>query len=334
VNTNMIYGTAANGGNGGNGVVFQMNTNGSGFVVLNNFTNATVGANPRGGLALGGKTLYGTSYGLGSISDNGLAFSLLLSPAVTSQPQNVAVTSGAPFTFTADAAGASPLSDQWYFQTNITKPAQAIANATNLVLNSASATSNLIGSYFIVVTNFYGSTTSSVATLSLVTVPPVITLQPTNVTVTNGSPFSFAAAASSMEPLSYQWYFKTNTALGGATNLTLAYDNAVTNQAGAYAFVATGASGGSVTSSVALLTVISQPVILGFNLDASGQGFFLSLAAAGTGTNRLWATTNLAEPSSWQVIATNVMATNGLWFFTDTNTVQTNAVRFYRFSAP
>ncbi len=64
-----LYGTANSGGDWGNGTVFAVNTNGSGFTILHSFTAGsgtypTVtnsdGANPFGGLILSGNTLYGT----------------------------------------------------------------------------------------------------------------------------------------------------------------------------------------------------------------------------------------------------------------------------------
>jgi len=65
---NMLYGTAYNGGTSGNGTVFKVNTNGTGFTTVHSFTatsgvNATNsdGANPEVGLILSGSTLYGTT---------------------------------------------------------------------------------------------------------------------------------------------------------------------------------------------------------------------------------------------------------------------------------
>ena len=61
-----IYGTA-NLGAGGGGVVFSVNTDGSGFAVLHTFTNvAPDGYQPLGTVALSGSTLYGTTYYGGS----------------------------------------------------------------------------------------------------------------------------------------------------------------------------------------------------------------------------------------------------------------------------
>ncbi len=82
---NTLYGTALNGGSGGgNGTVFAVNTDGTGFTLLHNFTGGTDGTFPYAGLILFSNVLYGTASGGGS-SGNGTVFSLgpvssLLSP--------------------------------------------------------------------------------------------------------------------------------------------------------------------------------------------------------------------------------------------------------------
>jgi uncharacterized repeat protein (TIGR03803 family) len=67
---NTLYGTASGGGNGGNGTVFALNADGTGFRVLHSFTRFRFtdpvapngdGASPNGGLMLSGETLYGTA---------------------------------------------------------------------------------------------------------------------------------------------------------------------------------------------------------------------------------------------------------------------------------
>jgi uncharacterized repeat protein (TIGR03803 family) len=57
---NTLYGTTAGGGMGGVGTVFTINTDGTGFTNLHNFTWILDGT-PRGGLVLSGNTLYGTA---------------------------------------------------------------------------------------------------------------------------------------------------------------------------------------------------------------------------------------------------------------------------------
>src|SRR5580658_8863038 len=78
---NALFGTTANGGTGGSGTVFRVNTDGSDFTNLHSFsatsgspsyTNSD-GANPVAGLVLVGSTLYGTAQNGGS-AGNGTVF--------------------------------------------------------------------------------------------------------------------------------------------------------------------------------------------------------------------------------------------------------------------
>ena len=104
---NALYGTAADGGSFGSGTVFKINTDGSGFVNLHNFTRPdgntltnSDGANPYAGLILSGNTLYGTasaggSFGEGTVfavNTDGTGFATLHSftafPAYPASPIN------------------------------------------------------------------------------------------------------------------------------------------------------------------------------------------------------------------------------------------------------
>lgn len=68
---NILYGVAGYGGTGGNGTVFRINLDGTGFTNLHSFTRGSYnsfwdiansdGANPQPGLVLSGNTLYGTT---------------------------------------------------------------------------------------------------------------------------------------------------------------------------------------------------------------------------------------------------------------------------------
>jgi uncharacterized repeat protein (TIGR03803 family) len=69
-----LYGTAYQGGSSTYGTVFALNTNGTGFTNLHNFTLGD-GANPQAPLILSGNTLYGTAAG-GSGGDHGAVFAL------------------------------------------------------------------------------------------------------------------------------------------------------------------------------------------------------------------------------------------------------------------
>jgi uncharacterized repeat protein (TIGR03803 family) len=66
---NTLYGTAYYGGRYGEGTVFAVNTNGTGFTNLFSFNGAN-GQNPEAALIVSGNTLYGTTYLGGSSGDN------------------------------------------------------------------------------------------------------------------------------------------------------------------------------------------------------------------------------------------------------------------------
>jgi uncharacterized repeat protein (TIGR03803 family) len=79
---NTLYGTAAGGGSSGEGTVFAVHTDGTGFTNLHSFTAAadpyytnSDGRGPSAGLILSGSTLYGTA-GSGGSGGNGTVFAV------------------------------------------------------------------------------------------------------------------------------------------------------------------------------------------------------------------------------------------------------------------
>ncbi|HEY3853198.1 MAG TPA: choice-of-anchor tandem repeat GloVer-containing protein [Verrucomicrobiae bacterium] len=76
---NTLYGTTASGGAFGAGVIYSINTDGSGFTNLFNFGSAGVGGGPNGGLICLGEKLFGTTSdgSVFSISTNGSDFANL-----------------------------------------------------------------------------------------------------------------------------------------------------------------------------------------------------------------------------------------------------------------
>jgi uncharacterized repeat protein (TIGR03803 family) len=83
----ILYGTAEDGGTNGSGTVFAVNTNGTGFTILHDFTGGNDGTQPQVGLILSGSTLYGTASeggagGTGTVfalNTNGTGFTTLYS---------------------------------------------------------------------------------------------------------------------------------------------------------------------------------------------------------------------------------------------------------------
>jgi uncharacterized repeat protein (TIGR03803 family) len=75
LSSNTLYGTATGGGTSDAGTVFAVNTDGSGFTVLHDFTGGSDGANPNPGLAVSGNTLYGTA-NAGGVVGGGTIFAV------------------------------------------------------------------------------------------------------------------------------------------------------------------------------------------------------------------------------------------------------------------
>jgi len=91
-------------------------------------------------------------------------------------------------------------------------------------------------------------------------IPPAITSSPPNGIVPQDSNASFAVTNAGSTALSYQWRLDGQP-LAGATATNLIVAAAQCTNAGSYDVIVTYA-GGSVTSSIALLTVVSPPVFV------------------------------------------------------------------------
>lgn len=167
-------------------------------------------------------------------------------PIITTQPQNQTVVFGNPASFSVGVIGDAPLSYQWFSNS------VAIPDATNSAYNLAAASA--AGNYFVTITNASGSVTSSVATLTVV-IAPVILTNPVSLTVVTGSPAAFSVAVIGAAPLSYQWR-SNDLAILDATNVSYSIASAQTNDAATYTVVVTNFAG-SVTSTPAILTVNS-----------------------------------------------------------------------------
>lgn len=173
-------------------------------------------------------------------------------PVIESQPPNVTVVLGGTAVFSVTNGGIGPFTYQWRFNgTNI-------AGASNPILTLTNVQALQAGSYSVRIDNALGFTISTNATLNVL-LPPFVTAQPTNFTVLAGGTASFSVTAGGTPPLSFQWRFN-GTNLPGANSPTLSVPNAQVQNQGDYSVVI-GNPYGSATSSNAVLTVNSPPVI-------------------------------------------------------------------------
>ena len=147
------------------------------------------------------------------------------------------------------------------------------------------ATNNQLNYYFVIVTNNYGSVTSSIVQINPV---PVITTQPAPTDVAN-TYVAYNMAATGFPPLGYQWYFNATSNYTGATRIltdgngytgsSTASLQATTNLQDFYFLIVTN-SYGNITSSITAYSpypvVVGQPTpsiagnTVGFSVAVSG----------------------------------------------------------------
>ena len=236
--------------------MFQVTTNGS-LTTLVSFTG-TNGASPYAALTLGNDgNFYGTTaYGGIMCSGHGTVFRLLLRPVITVQPQSQTNNAGATVTFLVSATSLTPMGYQWQKNgTNLVNGGN-ISGATTNTLTITSISDSDAANYSVIVSNSYGSVTSSNAVLT-VNDSLFIASQPQSQTVGVGSNVTFNVTVYGAPPFVFQWYFN-GTPLGlpaAGTNVSsCTLTNVGTDQAGNYSVQVVNGYG-SVTSSNAVLTV-------------------------------------------------------------------------------
>ena len=190
-------------------------------------------------------------------------------PVIVKQPtpSDLTVYATQSATFQALVSGTEPLSYQWW-KNGVTP----IPGATGASYTIASAQLSDTASYTLVVTNSFGAVTSAVANLTVILGPPVITSQPTLLTLEQGySRVLGGVAASGLQPFSYQWT-KDGTTHCGATNSSFALLHA---QTGDYQVILTNIFG-SATSAVLVTVVPTNTIAIASYTYTSG-----TLAGAG-----------------------------------------------------
>lgn len=327
----------------GNSVTFSVTANGSGTLTYQW---------RKGGVAIGGAT--NSTYNIpsvleadsgnydvvitnsyGSITSNIATLTAGVSPTITVQPAGQTKAIGQTITFTVTATGTATLTYQWK------KDGVSISGATSSSY-SFTAVSSSGGDYTVVISNTFGSVTSSTATL-VVGVGPSITLQPQNQSGPLGSSITFTVVASGPS-LTYQWK-KNGSSISGATNSNYTISSLALGDVAIYAVVVTNTFG-NVTSSNATLTVgngvgiFQQPI--GANLEVgdnytmtvgangtapiSYQWKFNSSNAPGTATNSGYAITNAQIVNSGNYYA----AVSNAYSSLSSNTVAVNVAQLNR----
>jgi uncharacterized repeat protein (TIGR03803 family) len=258
-----LYGAAYLGGAVGYGTVFKLNTDGSGFAVLKNFTGPD-GANPRAGLVLSGTTLYGTTSS-GGVSNLGTVFKLNTDGsgyAVLKDftgpdgayPYAGPVVSGTTLFGTTQTGGSLNLGT--VFMLNIDggdfTVAHDFSGPEGATPYAGLAVSGL---------NLYGGTSAGGnanhgVVFRLAVAAPTVIRPPQTQTAEVGASVDFSVGANGSVPLFYEWYFNDTNLISSGTNCGLQLTGVQFSQAGAYTAVVTNVLG-TATSAPALLNVVA-----------------------------------------------------------------------------
>jgi uncharacterized repeat protein (TIGR03803 family) len=152
------------------------------------------------------ETLYGFCYGT-IVTNNGSGYTTVpnvqfIGGGGSGAGGTAAISNGMVTAITMTSAGSNYLSPPTVL---IDPPSGLLIGQTNATLNLNAITTNNLGNYYVVISNAYGSVTSSVATLTQA-FPPGITQPPQNQTNSYGSVANFSVTAGGTPPFSYQWW--------------------------------------------------------------------------------------------------------------------------------
>lgn len=206
---------------------------------------------------------------------------VLPDPVITAQPNNATVGVGSTANFSVTATGQTGLTYQW------SKNGSSILGATHSsYVTPVTVSGDNNSQFFAVVTDTAGSLQSANATLTVTNIisppDPVITAQPQSTNIFATQPAAFSITATGGTPLSYQW--KTN-GVNSVTTQTLTFPSCPVEWSGMTIVCVVTDVAGSVTSSIATLTIGADPVIAtqpqntsrfsgttaSFNVSATGQ---------------------------------------------------------------
>ena len=220
-------------------------------------------------------------------------------PKVTEDPSSVTVASGEKVTFKAGASGEPTPTVKWEVSTNSGTTFTTVTGATATSYSFTAKASQSGDQYKAVFTNAAGTARTTVATLT-VTIAPVVTTDPSNMTVTSGGKATFKAGASGKPTPTVKWEVSTNsgttfTPIAGATATTLSITATAGENSDQYRAVFTNRAG-TATTTAGTLTVTSAPVV---TTDPSSA----TVAAGGPATFHAAASGSPTPTLTWEISA-------------------------------
>ena len=181
-----------------------------------------------------------------------------LPPSILTDVHSISAYAGHTVQFKVLADGTAPLAYQWY------KGTSPISGANNNTLAFTCVPADDSTTYSVVITNYVGSITSSVATLTVST-GLLIDAPLTSITRNVGSAAAFEIVAEGALPITYQWHNGDASVIPGATNQTLWLSNVQLTNDGATYYVSVINPYTSIDSGSAMLNVQARPVTNSIN---------------------------------------------------------------------
>jgi hypothetical protein len=133
-------------------------------------------------------------------------------PAIITQPVGQTLTTGSQISLSVSAVGATELNYQWQRDSTNLVEGAGISGVNSPTLTIANAGVDDSGPYSVTVMNVAGSVDSQTVQVTVLDI--VITSEPQNQRVEQGSTAQFIVAATSSSQLNYQW----KSVIGGVTN--------------------------------------------------------------------------------------------------------------------
>lgn len=196
------------------------------------------------------------------------------SPYFKQQPISQSIDEGDTLTLTVDFGGEAPVDIQWLKDGEPLFDGLRIGGSRTATLTIDDASPEDAGSYTVAINNSAGGRISDAAVVTINT-KPVITAQPSSVTVSSGAAAQFLVTAE--DATSYQWYLNGEE-LPGATNATYDIAAADVDNVGAYEVVITNAAGDT-TSATATLSLRTGGSGVNLALDNAFNGNAPELAS-------------------------------------------------------
>lgn len=230
-------------------------------------------------------------------------------PKVTLQPTGRTVVAGTKVTFTAAASGSRHV--QWQRSGDSGGHWSNVPGATSGSYSFAPTVADSGSEFRALFTNAAGTTHSAPATLAVTgpgaTAGPVVTQEPSSLSVVAGSGVTFTAAASGSPAPSVQWQVSTDggatwSAIAGSTSASYTLTAQLGLNADEYRAVFTN-SLGSATTTPATLTVSSSPLTVSSSAQSpalSTQPASQSIVLGQSATFSAQATGSPAPTVAWQ----------------------------------